>query len=125
MRSRTALPSFLLTPALALALAGCGGGQGDFCEVLTDDSKTAATVFTPVIPGMVDESMVRERLDLVDQIEDPPEDLEDDLDTWREYLQTALENVDDNPNALIDAGTDEVDAAQKALFDRYTDTCMS
>lgn len=124
MRSRTALPSLLLTSSLALVLSGCGGGQGDFCDVLTDNTKVAATVFTPVTPGMVDESMVQGRLDLVDQIEDPPDDLEDDLDTWREYLQTALENIDD-PTAVIDARTDEVDAAQDALFEHYTDSCMS
>lgn len=123
MRSRTALP-LLLTSVLALGLAGCGAGQGDFCDVLTDNTETAATVFTPVIPGMVDEATIQQRIDLVDQIEDPPSDLEDHLSTWRTYLQTAQDNIDD-ATAVIDAGTPEVDEAQEALFERYTGTCMS
>ncbi|UQN28661.1 hypothetical protein [Brachybacterium kimchii] len=123
MRSRPTRP-LLLAPVLALTLAGCGAGQGDFCEVLNDNTDLAATVFTPVIPEMVDATTVQQRLDLVDQIEDPPSDLEDDLTTWRNYLQKALDNIDD-ATAVINAGTDEVDAAQEALFDRYTGTCMS
>lgn len=73
MRSPRLLPR-VLAAVLALDHVGCGPGPGDSCDVLTYNTETAATVFTPVIPGMVVEATIQQRIDLVDQIEDPPHD---------------------------------------------------
>jgi hypothetical protein len=117
------LASCGLVTTVLIGMTGCSGGEGDFCKVLKSDTATAATVFAPATPGMQDPALAQKQRELLDQIEDPPDDLADDLETWKNYLDKVGENADD-PTAAIEARTDEVQAAGDALFDEYTDTCM-
>lgn len=128
---RTARRSLALISALVgvLALTSCGGANSAYCTTLTDNSDVAATVFAAVAPGMSDQESVRARLDLLAEVEDSvPEDLSEDFATWTAYLEEVepLIGSEDpaDTRALIEAGTDEVDAASDALFEHYVGTCM-
>jgi hypothetical protein len=96
-------------------------GGPEFCEVLLSDTSTAATVFVVMIPDMNGDVDLAGRAELVDRIESVPDGLEDDLETWRGYLDAVAANVDDAAAAFA-AHTDEVEAAGSALFDAYTDS---
>lgn len=129
MRSVRRPLALLFTVVGMTALAACGGAGSEYCTTLTDNSEVSATVFTPVVPGMNDQEGVQERLDLLAEVEDSvPEELSEDFTTWQAYLEEAEPLVDssdpEDTTALIDAGTDEVDAAGSALSDHYTGTCM-
>lgn len=117
----------ILATTLALGMGACSstasGGSGEFCEVLKSDSDTAATAFTVVISGMRDKASVETQKDLVDRIETAPEGLDDELATWKAYMDAALTNFDD-PTALIQAYTPEAQAVGEALTEAYTTTCM-
>jgi predicted small lipoprotein YifL len=126
---RSVRASVLLVPTLALALAGCGGGGGAYCSTLTENSDVAATVFTPVIPGMVSAEQVEERLSLLGEVEDDvPSELQEDFTAWSEYLEEVgplLGSADSaDVSGVTEAADDDVDAAGEALSDHYTGTCM-
>jgi hypothetical protein len=119
----------LLVPALALTLSACGGGDDAYCSTLSENSDVAATVFTPVIPGMVTSDQVDERLSLLGEVEDDvPSELQADFTTWTEYLEEVGPLLDSEDSAdvtgVIEAADDDVDAAGEALSDHYTGTCM-
>lgn len=117
----------LLVPALALSLSACGGGSSAYCDTLTDNSAVSATVFGPVVPGQADASQIDARLELLGEVEgDVPSDLQEDFDTWTAYLEEVGPLLEEGDQAaVLDAATDDVDAAGETLFDHYTGTCMA
>lgn len=129
MRS-TRRPLALMIAVVGMAaLSACGNAGSEYCATLTESSEVSATVFTPVIPGMNDQEGVQERLDLLAEVEDSvPEEISEDFTTWQAYLEEVEPLIGSSDpediTALIDAGTDEVDAAGSALSEHYTGTCM-
>lgn len=123
---RTLIPVLGATAAL-LALTSCSGGADAYCTTLTDDSATAAVVYTTLIHGMNTVEEAQARLDLVIAAEeDVPEELAEDLSTWKGYLEGAVQDLDADPNAVFEEGnSDDVSSAGDALFQHYTGTCMS
>ena len=99
------------------------GGGSEFCDVLLSDTARSATVFVVMIPDADGKVDLDGRAELVDRIESVPEGLEDDLETWRGYLDAVAANIDD-PAAVFAAHTDEVEAAGSALSTAYTSTCL-
>lgn len=122
---RTLLPALASTAAV-LSLTACGDGSGAYCETLTDDSATAAVVYTSLIPEMNSVEDAQARLDLVIAAEeDVPDELAEDLSTWKSYLEGAVQDMETDPNAVFaEANSDEVSSAGDALFEHYTGTCM-
>lgn len=122
---RVLLPTLAVTTA-ALTLSACGGGADAYCTTLTDDTATAAVVFTPLIPGMNSAEDAQTRLDLVTAAEeDVPEDLAEDLSTWKSYLEDAVSEIESEPSTVLSEGnSEEVSAAGDALSEHYTSTCL-
>ena len=122
---RTLLPA-LGAPTALLALSACGGGADEYCTTLTDDPGIAAVVYAPLIPGMDTVEDAQARLDLVTAAEeDAPEELAEDLATWKDYLETAVQDMEEDPNAVLEQGNSaEVSSAGDALSEHYTSTCM-
>ncbi len=112
-----------MTPGETEASAAAGGGATSVCEVLTDDTRTAATLFAAVIPQMNTVDEIKARLALLDAVPTPPEGLEADWEAWREFLVTASESIDDDPTAVIQAYASVSDAGER-LSDFYTGTCL-
>lgn len=96
----------------------------DFCEVLRADSATAATVFGPALFGDPDDlsAAMAGYGALLDQVEQPPAELADEFELWRDFLGA----VEDDPSSALDpeTRTDDVRAAGDALFDEYLETCF-
>ena len=112
--------------AALLTLGACSSGGSEFCTTLTDNSATAATAFTPLIPGMNTVDEAQARLDLLTSAEaDVPEDLEGDFFAWKGYLEAAVESLDSDPSAVLAEGSSPVvSAAGDTLSDYYTGTCL-
>lgn len=116
-----------LAAILGLALTACSGSSsGDFCDVLTDNSEEAATVFSSPVLLNGDASAVQARLDLLGQIEDPPSSLAEPLQTWVTWLTELRDAWQADPTDLEASLIDDpaVQAASDELFEHYTGTCM-
>ena len=128
MRRVRRAAALLCSAAGILALSACGGG-GAYCATLVENSDLAATVYAPIIPGMHDAEYVRERLDLLRQVErDVPEELREDYVVWTSYLEEAERRLateaPEDVTRLTELGDEQVAAARSTLSDHYTGTCM-
>lgn len=131
MHSRRHAPKFVAARAavllggIALLAAGCGGEDGpaeEFCTRVAE-APISQLVFSPYVDGMgTPEDWAEERLELLEGLEAPTAELEDELAVWTDYLETisALERGDDG---LYEAMTDEVLAASQALTTYQQETC--
>lgn len=114
----------MLALAATLVMTGCAsGGDAGFCGPLHDDHETAAVAFDPLTPGTDDADTVRTRLALVEKLEPTPE-LADDLQVWIDYLDDAVDTIDDDPDAVVAAHDGDVVAAGEALSDYYGGICL-
>lgn len=110
---------------VALLAAGCDGADGPeeaFCARVAE-APISQLVFSPYVDGIgTPEAWAEERLELLEGVEAPTAELEDDLTVWTDYLDTisGLERGDDG---LLDAMTDEVLAASQALTTYQQETC--
>ena len=110
--------------------AGCSGAGSAYCDTLTENSATSATVFTPVIPGMTTSAEVDTRLALLDEVgDDVPEDLRADFDAWQAHLEEARDLLDSDEAGAANEVLSSADAgareAGERLADHYIGTCMA
>ncbi len=101
--------------ASLLLVGGCGGGSSAFCDAVTDDMASSAVVFNPVVPGGgadTGTASVENRIAFMDGVEEPPEGLEEEWTTFRDYLDE-VQGAGETPVVQ----PDEVDEAREALFD--------
>lgn len=90
----------LLLPLIGVTIAGaltaCQSDEtGDFCTVLDSDPELATGIFMGPIPWGIHND-IDERLDLLNQIDDPPEDLAEDLQIWITHLEDTQTAVDED-----------------------------
>lgn len=126
--SQLSVAAAALAVTASLSLSACSSSEsGDFCEVLLSDTAAAATVFTPPATQIGDVEAIQARVDLLSQVEEPPDVLTEPLQLWTEWLSNLRDTWETDPTdiaASVDT-TAEVDAAREQLFDYYIETCMA
>lgn len=124
--TRAALNLTAVTIA-ATSLAACSssgsGAEGEFCTELLKDTNTSAGVFNVVAIGQTDAANIDNRLALLDKITTMPDELEDDMTIWKDYLKEAKDNLD-NVSELLAAYDAEAEQASDALLKEYTGNCL-
>lgn len=101
-------------------------GVDGFCGPLLEDQGLAAGVFVVATPGMVTQGQIESRLALIEEI-DPPAELSDELDIWKEYLETIVDTIEaEDPTSALAAyrADPAIEPAGDALFEQYTSVCM-
>lgn len=110
---------------VVLLVAGCGGEDSAaeaFCARV-GEAAISQLVFSPYVDGMgTPEAWAEERLELLEGLEAPTAELEDDLAVWTDYLGT-LSGLERGDDGLVEAMTDEVLAASQALTTYQQETC--
>ncbi|WP_010534702.1 hypothetical protein [Brachybacterium squillarum] len=108
-----------------LLAAGCGGEDSTaeaFCARV-GEATFSQLVFSPYVDGMgTPEAWAEERLELVEGLEAPTAELEDDLAVWIDYLETTSE-LERGDDGLVGALTEEVLAASQALATYQQESC--
>lgn len=110
---------------VVLLAAGCGGedSAGEAFCARVGEATFSQLVFSPYVDGMgTPEAWAEERLELMEGLEAPTAELEDDLAVWIDYLETTSE-LERGDDGLVGALTEEVLAASQALATYQQESC--
>lgn len=127
MRTPSRIAAVVSVAALTTTLTSCGLGSSEYCDTLTENSDRAATLYTAYAAMEPPAEWAQQRLDLMDEAGQPDdEDLVDDRETYRDYLEDMTDLGPDEQKDAILLGADEpgVEDARDALADHYTGECM-
>lgn len=126
MGTRRQISAAVSCAALTVTLAACGTGSSEYCEALSDDSNSAGEVFQPYIATEAPADWAEPRLEMLDEAGEPDEDdLADDYETYRDYLEdmTGLGDDEQNDAMMLTADDPEIKDAQDALFEDWNTNC--
>lgn len=108
--------------ATALVLTGCGNDGQEFCDRV-QEPEWSAVVFSTYAATEDPAARAGQRIELLDGLEAPTDELEDDFKTWMTYLEE-LEGMELGDPEVFDIATDEVEAAREDLFDDQLHECL-
>ncbi|GGA62260.1 hypothetical protein GCM10011490_10850 [Pseudoclavibacter endophyticus] len=108
--------------ASLLGLAGCAPAQAAYCADI-NASRLSAVTYTSYIGDVPPAAWAEPRIELLDAVGAPTDELESEHETWLTYLHDLAGYGELDPSALK-LSTGEVDAARQALFDNYVEACL-
>lgn len=103
--------------ALTLTLGACGGGGGDYCDLLTEAQDTLDTAADPTDPDAMSESMDR----LQEVADAAPSEVSEDWDNLVEAMQAFTET--DDPTSIDPEQFGDLEAATTNITEHAQEEC--